>query len=67
MASSQLSVIMDTTKLLQATSSKRQRRKKLRWKVQLPTKKVVLFILWRRQGTYNKYVPSQDPETKGNS
>jgi hypothetical protein len=35
-------------KLLQATSSKRQRRKKLRRKVQLPTQEVVLFILWRR-------------------
>jgi hypothetical protein len=44
-----------------------QRRKKLRWKIHLPTKKVVLFILWRRQETYNKDVPSHDPETKGNS
>jgi hypothetical protein len=65
-ASAQVPVIRNTTKLLQATSSKKQRRKKLRWKVQLPTKKVVLLILWRRQRTYNKDVPSHDPETKGN-
>jgi hypothetical protein len=63
----QLSVIRNTTMLLQTTSSKRQRRKKLRWKVQPPSKKVVLFILWRRQRTYNKDVPSHDPEIKGNS
>jgi hypothetical protein len=28
---------------------------------------VVLFILWRRQGTYNKDMPSHDLETKRNS
>jgi hypothetical protein len=36
----------DATKFLQATSSKRQRRKKLQRKVQFPTQKIVLFILW---------------------
>jgi hypothetical protein len=44
-ASGKLPVFRDTTKFLQATSSKRQRRKKLRRKVQLPTHEVVLFIL----------------------
>jgi hypothetical protein len=63
-AISKAPVFRDATKFLQATSSKRQRRKKLRRRVQFPTQKVVLFILWGRQGRYNKDVPSQYPEAK---
>jgi hypothetical protein len=40
-------VIWDAAKLLQTTSSKRQRGTKLRRKIQLTTKKVVLLDLWR--------------------
>jgi hypothetical protein len=35
-------------------------------KIQLPTKKNVLSFLWRRQGTYNKDLPGNNPETEGN-
>jgi hypothetical protein len=45
-----LPVFRITIKLLQATSSKRQRRKKLRRKVQLPTQEVVLFICGKDKG-----------------
>jgi hypothetical protein len=41
--------------------------KKLWRKIQLATKKVVLLVLWRRQGAYNKDMPSHDTEAKGNS
>jgi hypothetical protein len=41
-----LPIFRNATKLLQATSSKGQRRNKLWRKVHLPTQEVVLFILW---------------------
>jgi hypothetical protein len=41
-----LTIFKNVANLLQATSSKRQRRKKLRRKVQHSTQEIVLLILW---------------------
>jgi hypothetical protein len=41
-----LTIFKNATNLLHATSSRRQRRKKLRRKVQHSTQEIVLLILW---------------------
>jgi hypothetical protein len=59
--------LQNAANLLQATSSKRQRWKKLQRKVQHSTQEIVLLILREGQGTHNKDMPSYDPKAEEDS
>jgi hypothetical protein len=54
-----------TTKLLQATSSKGQRRQGLRRKIWRSAQENLLLILWRGQRSHYKNLPDHHPKAKG--
>jgi hypothetical protein len=67
-AAKSLSINSNSPEYLQSTSSKRwKKRKEFLREIQLPTKEIILSILWRRQGAYNKNMSSHNPKTEGTS
>jgi hypothetical protein len=60
-----LTIFGATTKLLQATSSKGQRRQGLRRKIWGSAQEDLLLILWWGQGPYYKNVPNHHYDAKG--
>jgi hypothetical protein len=61
----QLTIFGATTKLLQAASSKGQRRQELRRKIWGSTHENLLLILWWRQGSHYKNVSNHHSEAEG--
>jgi hypothetical protein len=62
-----LTVFRTAAKLLQAASSKGQRRQGLRRKIWGSAQENLLLILWWGQGPYYKTVPNHYSEAKGDS
>lgn len=49
-----------------ASPKRRQRRTNIQRKSQFPTKEVVRYVLWRRQGAYHKDMSGNNPKIEGN-